>query len=107
MGDAMISQSSGEGESSSQCPSCGGELVPDSDYPDDLLCGKCLKVFDSKTLKFLESFDNPDNPLPAHKYRVMCVTWYEEDANTGDEAKRIIEMNLPGEFQYMRAERLS
>lgn len=39
-----------------QCPECKGELVRDSEYPNDLLCGKCNKVFDAQTLKFVETF---------------------------------------------------
>ena len=39
-----------------KCPSCGNDLVPDSEYPDDLLCGNCNKVFDRVTLEFVEAF---------------------------------------------------
>lgn len=39
-----------------KCPECHGDLEPDSDYPDDLLCGNCHKVFDAKTLEFVEAF---------------------------------------------------
>ena len=38
------------------CPECNSALVPDSDYPNDLLCVGCSKVFDAKTLKFVEAF---------------------------------------------------
>lgn len=39
-----------------RCPDCNGGLVPDSDYPNDLLCGTCNKVFDARTLEFVEGF---------------------------------------------------
>jgi hypothetical protein len=39
-----------------KCPECGGDLAPDSDYPDDLICDKCKKVFDAETLEFIEDF---------------------------------------------------
>ena len=54
-----------------------------------------------------EAYCDLDVPKPAHKYRVMCVTWYEEEADTGEEAKRIIEMNCPDQFSYMRAEKIA
>lgn len=38
------------------------------------------------------------------RYRVMCVTWYEEEAETVAAAKAIVESNCPGEYAYMRAE---
>lgn len=38
------------------CPCCGGEMTPDSDYPDDLLCGFCEYVYDRETLDFVEAF---------------------------------------------------
>jgi hypothetical protein len=127
-------------DSPQKCPVCKGDLEPDSDYPNDLLCGKCEKVFDRETMVFVESFRDPDQPSvspvggckgnnldppvcqnclpgyqrvgctcpePKRKYRVMCVTWYEEVANNGEEAKAIIQENLPEIFQYMRAERIA
>lgn len=44
--------------------------------------------------------------VPLKKYRVMCVTWYEEEATSGEAAKAIVEDNCPGEYQYMRAEKI-
>jgi len=38
------------------CPECGGILTEDSDYPKDLLCGHCNKVFDATTLEFVEAY---------------------------------------------------
>lgn len=34
-----------------RCPVCHGELVPDSEYPNDLLCGTCEKAFDKATME--------------------------------------------------------
>ena len=45
-----------QSEQLSPCPSCGGILEPDSEYPDDLLCGFCEYVFDRETLDFVEAF---------------------------------------------------
>jgi len=42
--------------STKKCPECKGALFPDSEYPDDLLCGHCGKVFDSETLGFVGEF---------------------------------------------------
>jgi hypothetical protein len=39
-----------------KCPSCGGELTPDDEYPDDLLCGFCEYVYDRVTMDFVEAF---------------------------------------------------
>jgi hypothetical protein len=41
---------------SRRCPICDSDLEPDSEYPDDLLCGNCNKVFDRETLVFVEVF---------------------------------------------------
>ena len=41
---------------SKKCPECGNVLISDSEYPNDLLCGHCNKVFDGTTLKFVEVF---------------------------------------------------
>lgn len=38
------------------CPECNGILDPDCDYPNDLICGECNKVFDAETLEFVEAF---------------------------------------------------
>jgi hypothetical protein len=39
-----------------ECPECKGALMTDSNYPNDLLCARCNKVFDAKTLEFVEDF---------------------------------------------------
>lgn len=33
------------------CPGCKEMLEPDSEYPDDLLCGKCERAFDAATME--------------------------------------------------------
>lgn len=68
------------------------------DDSDPVVCQDCLPGYQREGCRCTR---------PKRKYRVMCVIWYEEDANTGDEAKQIVESNQPGEFQYMRAERIS
>lgn len=40
----------------SECPECKALLIQDCEYPDDLICGQCKKVFDRETLKFVEKF---------------------------------------------------
>lgn len=50
----------GGGDGIRKCPVCGGPLEPDTDYPEDLLCGKCEKVFDAQTLEFVENFDGSE-----------------------------------------------
>jgi hypothetical protein len=44
------------GITAKNCPECGGNLTEDSDYPKDLLCGHCNKVFDAATLEFVEAY---------------------------------------------------
>lgn len=37
-----------------KCPVCGRFLEPDSEYPNDLLCGHCEKAFDKTTLEEIQ-----------------------------------------------------
>lgn len=39
-----------------KCPVCGKNLEPDVEYPNDLLCERCCKVFDRGTLAFARDF---------------------------------------------------
>lgn len=39
-------------------------------------------------------------------YQVTCISIYEEDANSADEAKAIVELNCPDWYTYMIAKKL-
>jgi hypothetical protein len=38
-------------------------------------------------------------------YEVTCITIYEEEAESADEAKAIIERNCPDQYSYMIAKK--
>lgn len=45
-------------------------------------------------------------PHPGMIYEVTCITIYEEEADSADEAKAIVERNCPDCHMYMVAKKL-